>query len=103
MITWLRTLVGLNKTAARPPITGADPRILVVTFFFFLVTISNVTSPVGIPPPGACGWIWAPRVADISFFFLRVSLGTNTIVVFARLIDSEIGPDCEPVKFESPL
>ena len=56
---------------ALPPVSEAVPRTLVWVFFFFLVRISKVTEPVGTPPAGDIGLIWAIRFSETTFFFLE--------------------------------
>ena len=57
-------------------------------FFFFLVTISKVTEPVGTPPPGVAGLISAVRFSETTFFFFKTGVGAKTTEVAAWLIDA---------------
>ena len=74
-----------------------------MVFFFFLVRISKVTEPVGTPPAGEVGLIWAMRFSETTFFFFRTGVGARTTEVAAGLIDAEAGPEFAPAKSESPL
>ena len=67
------------------------PSTLVVVFFFFLVRISKVTKPVGMPPPGEVGLISAVSFSETSLFFFKTGVGSRTTEVAACLIDVEAG------------
>ena len=65
------TSFGFSVTVPAPSLTTAVPSVLVTVFFFFLVSSSKMTVPVGVPPPGEIGSISAVTISDLIFFFLR--------------------------------
>ena len=74
-----------------PSLTVAVPSVLTFTFFLAFVTNSNVTSPVGTPPPNAedaiftASWAEVERT-DIRLCFLKAGTREINFMIGAALV-----------------
>ena len=94
----------LTVNVASPPLTAAVPNVVTWVFFPCRLMSSKITWPVGSPPPGATGLIFAVSSIALGVFFpLTTWPGEITIAVAAWLIDSVIGLDDVPRKLGAPL
>ena len=103
VIVLFNTCFGLRVSIAWPWLRAAVPSRVVLVFFRCFTKNANLTTPVGMPPPGATGWISAFSPIDTTFPWRNTAWGTRTTWVVDRATDSEADPDTDATKWASPL